>query len=207
MAMTEPRHIARRATVEDLPQLLALWRLEQLPAEALEKRLTEFQVVSDEAGVVLAALGLQLAGAQGWLHSEAIARPELSDQLRGLLWNRLQVIIQNHALERLWTQLNSAFWREHGFARATEEELKLRPAKYPLNELEWHVATLRAANAAAVLEREFAVLKAQQAREKEQTQERIRWAKRLALGITIGVFALIVAWAVVMWKFGPRLFR
>ncbi len=207
MTMTEPRHIARRATVEDLPQLLALWRLEQLPDGALEKRLTEFQVVSDEAGVVLAALGLQIAGAQGWLHSEAIARPELSDQLRGLLWTRLQVIIQNHALERLWTQLNSVFWREHGFARATEEELKLRPAKFPLNEMEWHVATLRAANAAAVLEREFADLKAMQVQENERTQERIRWAKRLALGITIGVFVLIVAWAVVMLKFGPRLFR
>ena len=207
MAMTEPRPVARRATVEDLPQLLALWRLEQLPAAALEKRLTEFQVVSDAAGVVLAALGLQTAGAQGWLHSEAIARPELSDELRGLLWHRLQVIIQNHALERLWTQLNSIFWREHGFARATDEELKLRPAKFPLNDLEWHVATLRAAMANAALEREFAELKTMQAQEKERTQARIRWAKRLALGITIGVFVLIVAWAVVMLKFGPKIFR
>ena len=131
MTMTEAPYVARRATVEDLPQLLALWELERLPATALEKRFTEFQVVSDDAGVVLAAVGLQIIGAHGLLHGEAIARPELSDMLRGLLWKRLQVIIQNHALERLWTQLPAHAWRDQGFERATEEQLKLRPAEYP----------------------------------------------------------------------------
>ena len=207
MSMTEPRLVARRATVEDLPQLLALWRLEQLPAGTLEKRFTEFQVVSDDDGQVLAALGLQLAGAQGRLHSEAIARPELSDTLRALLWDRLQVIIQNHALERLWTQLNTAFWREQGFARATEELLKLRPAAFPLNDQEWQAVTLRAANATAALEREFAEIKALQAQEKEKTQVRIRWMKRAALGVTILVFVIVVVWAFIMVKYGKRMFR
>ena len=205
--MTEPRYLARRATVEDLPQLLALWRLEQLPAETLEKRFTEFQVVSDDAGQLLAALGLQLAGAQGRLHSEAIARPELSDTLRALLWQRLQVIIQNHALERLWTQLNTAFWREHGFERAPEELLKQRPAAFPLNDQEWLAVTLRAANATAALEREFAEIKALQAQEKEKTQARIRSMKRVSLGVTIFVFVLVVIGAVIMVKHGKRLFR
>jgi N-acetylglutamate synthase-like GNAT family acetyltransferase len=207
MPMTEPRLVARRATVEDLPQLLDLWRLERLPAEALEKRLTEFQVVADDAGVVYAALGLQLAGAQGWLHSEAIARPEMSDQLRALLWQRLQVIIQNHALERLWTQMPGPFWREQGFVPATDELMKQRPAKFPLDDQPWFVATLRAATAAAALEQEFAELKNLQALEKARTQERVRWMKRLALGVTIGVFLLVVVWAVIMLKLGPRLFQ
>ena len=207
MTMIEPRLVARRATVEDLPQLLALWRLERLPAEALERRLTEFQVVSDDTGQVLAALGLQLAGVQGHLHSEAIAKPELSDALRALLWNRLQVIIQNHALERLWTQLNTVFWRERGFERATEEQLKLRPAAFPLNNQEWLMVTLRAANATAALEREFAEIKALQAEEKEKTQARIRWMKRAALGVTVFVFVLVVVWAFIMVKYGKRLFR
>jgi N-acetylglutamate synthase-like GNAT family acetyltransferase len=207
MSMTEPRLVARRATVEDLPQLLALWRLEQLPAEALERRLTEFQVVSDDAGQVLAALGLQLAGVQGHLHSEAIAKPELSDTLRALLWNRLQIIIQNHALERLWTQLNSIWWRERGFERATDELLKLRPAAFPLNNQEWLVVTLRAANATAALEREFAEIKALQAQEREKAQVRIRWMKRAALGVTVVVFLIVVVWAFVMVKYGKRMFR
>jgi N-acetylglutamate synthase-like GNAT family acetyltransferase len=207
MTMTEPRYVARRATVEDLPQLLALWRLEQLPAEALEKRFTEFQVVSDDAGLVLAAVGLQIAGAQGWLHDESIAKPELSDMLRELLWNRLQIIIQNHALERLWTQMNGGFWRDRGFEHATEDQLKLRPAAFPNNEREWLVITLRAADASAALEREFAEIKSLQAQEKERTQERIRWMKRIALGVTVFVLLLVVAWAVVMLKFGPKLFQ
>ena len=207
MTMTEPRLVARRATVEDLPQLLALWRLEQLPGEALEKRFTEFQVVCDDTGQVLAALGLQLAGAQGRLHSEAIAKPELSDALRARLWQRLQIIIQNHALERLWTQLPLGFWREQGFERATEELLKLRPAAFPLNDQEWQALTLRAANATAALEREFAEIKTLQAQEKQKTQARIHWMKRAALGITIFVFVLVVVLAVIMVKYGKRMFQ
>ena len=38
MTMTDTGFVARRATVEDLPQLLPLWRLENLPADELEKR-------------------------------------------------------------------------------------------------------------------------------------------------------------------------
>ena len=207
MTMTETRFVARRATVEDLPQLMALWRLEQLPAEALEKRFTEFQVVSADAGQVLAVVGLQIIGAQGWLYGEAMAKPELADRFHDLLWNRLQIIIQNHALERLWTQMTGVFWRDRGFKRATEEQLKLRPAAFQGTEGEWHVATLRAANASAALEREFAEIKALQSREKERMRERVRWMKRLALGVSVFVFLLVVVWAVVMLKFGPKLFQ
>src|SRR6266576_1716674 len=99
--MTQTRYVTRRATVEDLPQLIALWRLERLPSEMLEKCFTEFQVVCDEAGEVLAAIGIRIAGVHGLLHGESIARPEEADALRALLWNRMQVIIRNHALERL----------------------------------------------------------------------------------------------------------
>ena len=70
-----PRLVTRRATVEDLPQLIDLWRLEQLPAASLEKRFTEFQIVCDDIGRVLAAVGIQISGAQAWLHSESIAQP------------------------------------------------------------------------------------------------------------------------------------
>jgi N-acetylglutamate synthase-like GNAT family acetyltransferase len=207
MTMTEPRYVARRATVEDLPQLVALWKLEQLPAATLEKRFTEFQLVSDDTDQVIGAIGLQIAGTQGWLHSESIAKPELSDTLRELLWHRLQIIIQNHALERIWTQMNAAFWRDRGFGRATEEQLKQRPGAFPDSDLDWHVATLRAANANAALEREFAQIKNLQAQEQEKIQERIRWAKRIALGVTIVVFLLVVAWAVALLKYGPKLMQ
>lgn len=207
MTMTEPRYVTRRATVEDLPQLISLWRLEQLPAEVLEKRFTEFQVVTDDAGQVLAAIGIQISGTQGLLHGESIAKAELSDTLRERLWNRLQVIIQNHALERLWTNASALYWRERGFERATEEQLKSLPASFQNGGLEWHVMTLRAAVAAAALEHEFAEIKALQQAETARLAARVRWMKRIALGVTIVVLLLVVVWAVVMLKIGPKLFQ
>src|SRR3954469_24572577 len=82
MIMSATSYVTRRATVEDLPQLLALWRLERLPADALEKRFTEFQVVSDNSGEVLGAVGIQIAGSHGLLHGESMARPEHADEFR-----------------------------------------------------------------------------------------------------------------------------
>ena len=46
--MTAPQFPARRATLDDLPALRPLWEAERLDAAALEKRLTEFQLVCDE---------------------------------------------------------------------------------------------------------------------------------------------------------------
>ena len=223
--MTETPYVTRRATVEDLPQLIALWQLERLPAEALEKRFTEFQVVCDDAGLMLAALGLQIAGAQGLLHGESIARPELSDALRDLLWKRLQVLIHNHALERLWTQLPSHYWRERGFERVAAEALEKLPPAFgrpdtgtvalspsPQVSLssrgrEWQMMALRAASATAALEREFAEIKTLQQQETARLQQRVQWMKRVALGVTVAVFLLVVAWAVVLLKYGPKFFR
>ena len=206
MMIATPQYVARRATVEDLPQLVALWRLEQLPADALEKRFTEFQVVSDETGQVLAAIGIQIVGTQGLLHGEAIAKPESADDLRERLWNRFQAIIQNHALERLWTQMNVPFWRQKGFEHAMTDQVASRPAQFFGGEREWLTKTLRAADANAAVERELAQLKAMQHEESARMQQRVQWAKRIALGVTVVVFLLVVAWAVVMLKYGPKIF-
>lgn len=201
-----PQYIARRATVEDLPQLVELWRLEQLPADVLEKRFTEFQVVSDEMGQVLAAIGMQIAGPQGLLHSEAIAKPESGDDLRERLWNRFQTIIHNHALEQLWTQMSSPFWRHKGFERAPTNQVASLPAQFSNPEGEWLMKRLRAADANAAVERELAQLKAMQHEESVRMQQRVQWAKRVAFGVTLIVFLLVVAWAVAMLKFGPKIF-
>ena len=53
----------RRATLDDLPTLLGLWEVNRLPALELERRLTEFQVVSRPDGVVVGAIGLRPCGA------------------------------------------------------------------------------------------------------------------------------------------------
>ena len=198
------KFVARRATVEDLPQLNSLWMLEQLPAEVLEKRFTEFQVASDDAGQVLAAIGMQISGAQGLLHSESIAKPEIGDQLRTLLWNRLQTIIQNHALERLWTTIDVRFWRELGFGSATPEQIAAVPGAFKNETGDWRVKALRAADANAAIEQEFARLKLLQQEESARIKERARWLKRVALGMVVVVFLLVMAWAITLMKLGPK---
>lgn len=199
-----PQFQTRRATIEDLPQLIPLWQLERLPAELLEKRFTEFQLVTDEAGLVLATIGLKISGPAGWLHSEAIARPELADRLRELLWKRLQVVMQNHALELLWTKLKGAWCREEGFAPAREEQLALLPPAFQTAEGTWNVKILRAAAAKATLENEFAHLKLMQQEEAARLQARVRWIKRIALGCTVLVFLVMIGAAIMLkysWKF------
>ena len=202
-----PGLVTRRATVEDLPQLISLWQLERLPADALEKRFTEFQVVGDDAGVVLAAVGFQISGVHGLLHSEAVARPELGDQCRELLWKRFQVIIQNHALERLWTRLQTPWWRAKEFAPATEEQIVTLPVAFQSEGVAWQTLTLRAADATAALEQEFARLKTLQQEETARVQGRVVWMKRASLAVTVAVFILVVVWAVTMLKYGPKLFH
>jgi N-acetylglutamate synthase-like GNAT family acetyltransferase len=206
MLMTAATHFqTRRATVDDLPQLISLWQLEQLPADVLEKRFTEFQVVSDDAGQVLAAIGIQISGVHGLLHSESIAKPELGDKLRELLWNRLQVMIHNHALEKLWTENSVSFWRDIGFELASPEHMAAMPAAFKNESRGWRVKTLRAADASAAIDRELAQLKTLQQEESARMASRVQWMKRLAFGMTIVVFLLVVVWAIVMLKYGPQL--
>src|SRR5262249_16714198 len=80
--MTTPNQQVRRATVEDLQKLMPLWQRENLPAQDLEKRFKEFQVVQGHGGELLGAVGLQIAGAEGCLHSEVFAHHEQADALR-----------------------------------------------------------------------------------------------------------------------------
>lgn len=128
--MTAPQFQARRATLDDLPALRPLWEAERLDAAALEKRLTEFQVVCDEAGRVVAGIGMQRHQQQGLLHSEVFADFALADTLRPLLWERLRTVGRNYALARMWTRESSQFWRGLGFDPPDEEQLTKFPAGF-----------------------------------------------------------------------------
>ena len=67
--------------------------------------------------------------------------------------------------------------------------------------------TLRAADAKAAFEREFAELKAGQQQEAARLQLRVQWLKSVALGVTVVVFLLVIAWVVVLFKYGPKFFH
>lgn len=128
--MTAPQFQTRRATLDDLPALRPLWEAERLDAAALERRLTEFQVVCDEAGRVVAGIGMQRHQQHGLLHSEVFADFALADTLRPLLWERLRTVGRNYALARMWTRETSQFWRVLGFDPPDEEQLAKFPSEF-----------------------------------------------------------------------------
>src|ERR1017187_926557 len=90
----------RRATLDDIRQLTALWQSMQFPVEDLARRVTEFQVAEGAEGEVRGAVGLQIAERQGLVHSEAFSDFALADHLRPLLWDRLLAVATNHGLLR-----------------------------------------------------------------------------------------------------------
>src|SRR5580700_9247820 len=95
MARMNPGQLQiRRATVDDLPALRAMWLAAQLPAAELEGRLTDFHVV-ESGGQFAGALGVQVLRQHGRLHSEDYADFSVADEARKLLWERIQKIAAN----------------------------------------------------------------------------------------------------------------
>jgi N-acetylglutamate synthase-like GNAT family acetyltransferase len=185
----------RRATLDDLPQLMDLWRLEKLPAEVLERRFTEFQVVADPAGKILGAVGLQIADKQGRLHSELFPRYELADQLRPLLWERHKKVAQNHGLTRVWTQLTAPFWQTGDFHDASGEELSLLPANFVGQPGAWMTVLLRAPVAALdTVEKELAMLREIERSKTEKIFKQARVFKTIAVILAFIVLAWVGWW-------------
>jgi N-acetylglutamate synthase-like GNAT family acetyltransferase len=198
----------RRATVEDLPQLRPLWELESLRCDDLEKRLTEFQVVDDGAGQVLAAIGLQMAEGQGKLHSEAIAFFDQAEAMRALLWPRLESVARNHGLARLWTCLQAPFWRGVGFKKVSDETLASLPASFAEENAAWLQWPLRSAEADSdVIEKQLAVLKAMSQAENERMLDRARVMRWIAISLITLIFGAFAVWVVYWTRVWPRLKR
>src|SRR5215467_3924423 len=122
MASTGKR--VRRATLDDIGHLTALWQSMHFPVDDLAKRITEFQVAAEDDGKVLGAVGLQITEKQGRIHSEAFSDFALAENLRPELWERLQAVGTNNGLLRLWTQEKAPFWNRCGLSKADEETLQ-----------------------------------------------------------------------------------
>ena len=132
----------RRATVDDLPALRSLWSDAQLPADALESRLTEFQVVENN-GEFAGAIGVQIVRTALLLHSEDYADFGVADRARELFWERIQTLASNHGVFRAWTQETSPFWTHWGFQPATAEELARLPEEWQAREGRWLTLELK----------------------------------------------------------------
>ena len=187
----------RRATVEDVPKLVQLWKDENLPWPELEKRFKEFQVAVSDKGDVMGVLGLQIAGLEGRAHSEAFEHEEHADLLREKIWDRLTTVANNHGLVRIWTALAAPFWHTNGLKPPPAELLARLPAAFGNANEPWLMVQLREEPAPnASIDREFALF--QQA-EKDDMARLQRQAK--ALKVAAAVVALVVLGFAVVWIF------
>ncbi|HZM01435.1 MAG TPA: hypothetical protein VFC44_00300 [Candidatus Saccharimonadales bacterium] len=134
----------RRATTDDLEELSALWRSAHLPVAELEKQFTDFQIAESDEGKLLGAIGMQIEGNQGRVYAEAFLDFGLTDTLRPLLWQRLQVVAQNHGLFRLWTVEAAPYWKKDaGFAAPDPDVLPKLPPIFGPPSATWLALRLR----------------------------------------------------------------
>ena len=140
--VAEPEIRARRATVDDLPGLHALWQHAGLPWDQLERFVTEFILVPNDDGLPLASIGLQAEGDQGLVHSEAILPGQDDEALRAALWQRLQIIARNQGIVRLWTLEDAVFWTTR-FESAPDSVVRGLGATFADPTASWWICVLR----------------------------------------------------------------
>ena len=197
----------RRATLDDLPQLIELWKIENLPVELLEKRLTEFQVVDDGLGKVLGAWGVKMAAQQIKLHSEVVLATDEADALRDKFWERLQNLIHNHGIIRLWTRESSPYWHGAGFHPPSTEQLKKLPPAFVTDASPSLVLELRPEPEAGQVdvEQEFEKFREQERAMSEATLAKGKKLKAVATVLSVLLFVGILGVLLVLLK--PKLFN
>jgi len=183
----------RRATLDDIGALRALWESMRYPTGDLERRLTEFQVVEGPGGEVVGALGFQIVERQARIHSEAFTDFAIADSMRPVFLKRIQSLAMNHGVVRLWTQEHAPFWTRHGFQSAGATALEKLPSLWDRSAVDWLVFQIRDEEAIASADKEFAMFMAS---EKQRTAQALAQAKRLKAIVT--VIALILTAAVLI---------
>ena len=195
-------HRTRRANSDDLVQLIALWQTENLPADLLEKQLTDFQVVVNAEGIVIAAIALQVSGSQARIHSETIGDFAQADGLRALLWQQLQTTSRSLGLFRLWTREIPPFWRKDaGFNEADPETLAKLPAEFAFPGPPWLAMRLRdEAAAPEALEKQFEVFKITEQQKRDRVLIYARALGVLGTAIALLIFVLAIVFLFRVWQ-------
>jgi N-acetylglutamate synthase-like GNAT family acetyltransferase len=179
----------RRATLDDLEKLTQLWKSMRFPVEDLGKRVTEFQVAESAEGKLLGAVGLQIAERQGRIHSEGFADFSVAEQLRPLLWDRVNAVATNHGLLRLWTREDAPFWSRCGLVKADAEALGKLPAIWRGEPQEWLTLKLKDdVETLLSVEKEFALF---MQTEKQRTERAFQQAKVLKVIATLVAIVLL----------------
>jgi N-acetylglutamate synthase-like GNAT family acetyltransferase len=189
-----PQLHIRRATVDDLPALKALWLAAQLPADKLKDHLTEFQIVEAD-GRFAGALGVQIVRQHARLHSEDYSDFAVADAARELFWERIQKLAANHGVFRIWMIEDSPFWTRWGFQPASAETLARLPDEWKNLEGKWLTLELKNEDAInAALQNQFAGFMTAEKKSAAHLAER---ARQLKLFITIAGFGIFFVCLVV----------
>jgi len=193
--MSSPDLRIRRATTDDFRSLQALWRSMHFPAEELEKRLTEFQVVEAVDGQILGAIGVQIIGQHALLHSEGYTDFAVADAARQLFWERIQTITAHHGVFRLWTQEDSPFWGRWGFQPATIELLARLPAEWKRSEKPWLTFQLKDEAALAAVEKELEAFRESEKKHAAETMDQARSVIKTItiIGFIVGIVGIGIA--------------
>ncbi len=203
--MTLPVHTVRRATINDLVVLRAIWQEERFTVGELERRFTEFQVVETAEGKVIAALALQIQGNQGFIHSEGFNAPEHTELLRDVLWERLKKVAMNHGLVRVWTVLDNGYWGKAQFREPQAEEMTKRPPVFGEIPTGWRVLQLKEEVVASVsLESELALFREAQKAETERFHQHARTMKLLATLIAFAALGAVVTGGYLWYKYSRK---
>jgi N-acetylglutamate synthase-like GNAT family acetyltransferase len=196
----------RRATLDDIGQLTALWQSMQLPAEDLARRVTEFQVAESADGKLLGAVGLQIAERQGLVHSEAFNDFALAEHLRPLLWDRLHAVATNHGLLRVWTQEQAPFWNHCGLLKADAEALQKLPLLWRGPASGWLTLKLRDdLETVMSLDKEFALFMQSEKQRTDKVFQQARMLKTLVTLIAVGSLVAVAIWAASLFMRNPQL--
>jgi len=194
----------RRATVDDLKPLVALWKAAGFPVADLEKRFTDFQVAIDHNGRLSGAIAMRVAGHQGYVHSEAYIDFSFTDSVRPLLWQRVNNLAKNLGLYRLWTLETAPYWKkEVGFSEADQQKLVKLPEEFGAREQPWLQLQLREEHAAPdSLESQFQMFKESQRAETERMHQQAKTLKILATIIAVLLFFFVLLGGIFLLKHG-----
>jgi N-acetylglutamate synthase-like GNAT family acetyltransferase len=186
----------RRATLDDLAVLRTVWLSMRLPADELEKRLKEFQVVENAEGQVLGAVGIQFSKQHALLFGEGFSDFSIADAARELFWQRFEALAANHGIFRIWTRETSPFWARWGFQPANAEILSRLPDEWKTSEGKWFTLQLKDEEAvAAALENKFAGFMDAEKKQIAHVFEKARALKTFVtvFGFTIGILCIGIA--------------
>lgn len=207
--MNAPQRSVRRATLDDLPKLIPLWKLEQLPYAEFERRFKEFQVAESDTGEIVGAIGVQVIGMEARLHSEAFAHFDQADALREKFWTRIKVMGENQGWIRVWTELSSHTWRQLGFDPPNSEQLAHLPELFSqVGSGGWNVIQLREDKVGGPsVDAEFQILKMTYQEENERMMKRARTLRNFSIILAAGLVAWIGWWGMKLFKNRDRLPR